>query len=173
MQRLLKIIGYGVGLIVLVVALTLFGARFTDGPMEIIAGGPFSSGTNASTPDDWSFLKDYVTVEFQLLDPARSRTTWIVETDNRIFIPCGYMNTTWGKIWKQWPIQAEQDGRAILRVDGKLYEQQLVRIKEDPAVDGILSELARKYLGGAAAIEPARQQLNDNSLWVFELTARS
>ena len=57
-------------------------ARFHDGPLEgvfeIVAAGPFDSGemqTGAGEPD-WAFLKDYSTVEFQLLDPIRSRTTW-------------------------------------------------------------------------------------------------
>ncbi|GIS18370.1 MAG: hypothetical protein CM15mP120_02860 [Pseudomonadota bacterium] len=53
--------------------------RFTDGPMGLVSGGAFSSGEVVSTEPDWRFIKDYDTVEFQLLEPARSRTTWIVE----------------------------------------------------------------------------------------------
>jgi hypothetical protein len=52
---------------------------------------------------DWSFVKEVDTVEFELVGPETSRTTWIVEHDNRVFIPCGYMDTAWGRIWKQWP----------------------------------------------------------------------
>ena len=177
MKLLLKILGYSIGLIVAVVVLTLFAARFADGPLELIAGGPFTSGEPASSePESWSFVKDYVTVEFALEDPARSRTTWIMEHNNRIFIPCGYMDTTWGRIWKQWPIQAEKDGRAILRVDGKLYDRQLVRIKQDPDLDVVLSEIGRKYFGGGAAmsesLEAARDSVTNDSLWIFELIPR-
>jgi hypothetical protein len=40
-------------------------------------------------------------VEFQLLAPARSRTTWILYHEDKAYIPCGYMTTWWGKTWKQ------------------------------------------------------------------------
>ena len=98
MKWIIRILG---GLLVLVVGpvLGLFtAARFHDGPFEgglaIVAAGSFDSGelhTGLEEPD-WGFLRDYSTVEFQLLDPARSRTTWIMEYDGRIFIPSGYMN---------------------------------------------------------------------------------
>ena len=48
------------------VAAVLVGARFADGPLEIIAGGPFTTGEPQSTaPIDWSFVRDIETIEFQ------------------------------------------------------------------------------------------------------------
>ena len=89
--------------------------------------------------------------------------------DNRLFIPSGYMTTWWGKLWKHWPAQAEKDGRAILRVDGMLYERQLVRITSDPALEPVLAELSRKYSGG----QPVGQEAVDSGyLWIFELVPR-
>ena len=140
--------------------------RFTDGPMGIITGGAFSSGEVVSEEPDWRYVKDYDIVEFQLLDPARSRTTWIVEHDGRIFIPSGYMLSTVGKIWKQWPLQAEKDGRAILRVDAKLYPRQLVRIKDDPVLPAVLAELSRKYANGA---QIPVSEVSRGPLGLFEL----
>ncbi|XOV85248.1 MAG: hypothetical protein ACFHXK_09010 [bacterium] len=169
MKMLLKMIGGLLGLIVLVIAGTLIAARFSDGPMEIFAGGPFTSGETVTQEPDWSFVKDYNTVEFQLLDPAASRTTWIAEHEGRIYIPSGYMTTWWGKIWKQWPIQAEKDGRAILRVDGKLYDRQLERVLEGPAIEPVLAELGRKYGGGAPFPNEA---VTSGYLWIFELAPR-
>jgi len=169
MKTLLKLIGYLVGIIVLVTAVTLIGARFADGPLEIIAGGAFSSGTQATEEPDWAFAKDYDTVEFQLLDPEASRTTWIAIHEGRVFIPSGYMTTWWGKIWKQWPIQAESDGRAILRVDGTLYDRQLVRIKDYDTVAPVMAELSRKYAQGAAF---PREAFDSGYLWIFELVPR-
>ena len=143
--------------------------RFTDGPMGIITGGAFSSGEVVSEEPDWRYVKDYDIVEFQLLDPARSRTTGIVEHDGRIFIPSGYMLSTVGKIWKQWPLQAEKDGRAVLRVDAKLYPRQLVRIKDDPVLPAVLAELSRKYANGA---QIPVSEVSRGSLWIFELVQR-
>lgn len=174
MKLLLKILAGLIGLLLLFVVGTFVVARFHDGPMDggfaIVSGGPFTSGERYTGPEpDWSFLKDYPTVEFQLLEPDRSRTTFVMEHDNRIFIPSGYMNSLLGKLWKHWPMEAEKDGRAILRVDGKLYERQLVRIKEGEVLTGVLSELGRKYGEG----EPAPlSMVTSNDLWIFELTPR-
>jgi hypothetical protein len=159
------------GGLVLAVVVLLIGARFADGPLAIIAGGPLTSGELVSGPEpDWSFAHDTQEVEFQLLDPARSRTTWILEHDGRIFIPCGYMTTTWGKIWKQWPIEALEDGRTILRIDGKRYERQLVRIESGPLLLPLTAELSRKYAGGA---DIGVDAVTSGYLWLFELAPRS
>jgi hypothetical protein len=160
---------------VLVVGGVFSAARFHDGPFKgglaIVAGGPFVTGEWQRGPGepDWAFLRDYPTVEFQILDPARSRTTFVLEHNGRIFIPSGYMNEVKGKIWKHWPMEAEADGRAILRVDGKLYERQLVRIQDGDILPPVLAELGRKYGGGAAVPMKA---VTSGNLWLFELQPR-
>ncbi len=169
--------------LILAIALLLFGMRFADGPYGIVAGGEFTSGERHLGPEpDWSFVKDRSEVEFQLLDPARSRTTWIVEHEGRIYIPCGYMNSTLGRLWKQWPIEAEKDGRAVLRIDGVLYDRQLARIKGGDQLPFLLSELGRKYLQGGVRLSPEQQeqalaaglkQIADGSLWIFEMAPRT
>ncbi len=159
------------GSFVLLVVVVVIGARFADGPIAIIAGGPFTSGELVSGPEpDWSFVHDIREVEFQLVDPARSRTTWILEHEGRIYIPCGYMTTAWGKIWKQWPIEALADGRSILRIGDKLYERELVRIEGGPLLEPLTGELSRKYLGGAGIGTAA---VSSGYLWLFELAPRS
>ena len=166
-----------VGLIVLVIVSIFVVARFSDGPigngppLEMVTAGPFKTGDLQVGLDepDWSFLKDYPIVQFQLLDPPRSRTTFIMETDGRIFIPSGYMNSTMGKIWKHWPMEAEKDGRAILRVDGKLYARTMVRIQEGEILDDVLAELSRKYAGGFPV---SQENIDSGDLWIFELEPR-
>ena len=166
-----------VGLIVLVIVSIFVVARFSDGPigngppLEMVTAGPFKTGDLQVGLDepDWSFLKDYPIVQFQLLDPPRSRTTFIMETDGRIFIPSGYMNSTMGKIWKHWPMEAEKDGRAILRVDGKLYARTMVRIQEGKILDDVLAELSRKYAGGFPV---SQENIDSGDLWIFELEPR-
>lgn len=156
-----------IGTLVLLIVVVLVGARFADGPIAIIAGGPFTSGELVSGPEpDWSFAHDLGEVEFQLLEPPRSRTTWILEHDGRIFIPSGYMTSWWGRIWKQWPHEAEKDGRAILRIGDKLYERELVRIAEGPELEPLLAELSHKYMGGA---EVPPEAVTSGYLWIFEL----
>ncbi len=162
---ILRWIGYGLLAVVAALALLLFGARFSDGPIEIIAGGPFTSGETVTGGEpDWSFVRALDTVELQLQHPPRSRTTWIMEHDGRIFVPCGYMSTTFGKLWKKWPLEAEADGRAVLRVDGKLYPRHLVRLKSEPVVEAVVAELSSKYNVPATVAA-----VNSGALWLFEL----
>jgi hypothetical protein len=168
---LLRVALLGIAALVVLLGVLLVGARFADGPIAIIAGGPFTTGERVTGPEpDWSFARDVREVEFQLVAPPRSRTTWILEHEGRIFIPCGYMTTRWGRLWKKWPLEALSDGRAILRIDGKLYERTLVRIESGPLLAPLTAELSRKYAGGAA-IGP--EAVTSGSLWLFELAPRS
>ena len=178
-MRALKVLGAIFGILILLIAGVLIAARFSDGPWELIAGGPFSSGEPyVGVEPDWSFVADIPTVEFQLMNPERSRTTWIIEHEGRIYIPCGYMTTWWGRIWKQWPIEVEKDGRAILRVDGTLYDRQLVRVTEGPELVPIVQKLGVKYLGmnpadvQSAPREELLEPVTSGYLWVFELEPR-
>lgn len=168
MNNFLRVlVGIPLVLILLFVAL-LIGARFADGPLAIVAGGPFTSGElmPADEEPDWKFVHDIQEVEFQLMDPARSRTTWIVEVEGKAYIPSGYMTTWWGKIWKKWPLEAEKDGRILLRVGDKQYLRHLVRIEEGPLIAPIAAEIARKY-PSASSLTP--EAVSTGYLWLFEL----
>ena len=183
-MRLLKWLGLAITASAVIVGAGIFALRFGDGPTAIIAGGAFRSGEVWTGDEpDWSFLRDRQEVEFQLLEPERSRTTWIVEHEGRIYIPSGYMRSTLGKLWKQWPAEAERDGRARLRVDGVIYERRLVRVKESPALPAIVSELGRKYFnqgpdappgddGRQVMMADALRQVAAGELWIFELVPR-
>jgi hypothetical protein len=170
MKSFVRVVGGLLVLLLVIVGGLLVGARFADGPIAIIAGGPFTSGELVSGPEpDWSFVRDVREVEFQLLDPARSRTTWILDHEGKAYIPSGYMTTWWGKIWKRWPLEAERDPRVLLRIGDSLYERQLVRIQEGPSVAPLLAELSRKYAGGS---DIPMEAVTSGYLWLYELAPR-
>ncbi len=169
MKILFKVLLFLLLLLVVIVAGLALAMHFHDGPNGVISGGPFTTGEHYSgTEPDWSFVHDIQEVQFQLLDPSRSRTTWIIEVDGRVFIPCGYMDTIWGRLWKQWPVEAEEDGRIVLRIDGILYERELVRLMQGPILEPVLTEMARKYVGGVVPEE----MVISGSLWLFEIKPR-
>ena len=60
--------------------------------------------------------------------------------------------------------EAELDGRAILRVDGKLYPRQLVRVTADPALEKIIRVLKRKY-----EVPASVEAVESGYLWLFEM----
>ena len=75
---LAKAVGGFVALIILVVISIFVVARFSDGPigngppLEMITAGPFKTGElQLGEEPDWSFLKDYPTVQFQLVNPGK------------------------------------------------------------------------------------------------------
>lgn len=170
MRSVLRVAGGLLALLLVLLGLLLVGARFADGPIAIIAGGPFTSGERVGGPEpDWSFVREVREVEFQLLHPARSRTTWILDHEGKAYIPCGYMTTWWGRLWKRWPHEAEKDPRILLRIGDALYERRLVRIEEGPSVAPLLAELSRKYADGS---EIPLEAVTSGYLWLYELAPR-
>lgn len=153
------------------IVLFVFAMRFTDGPLAIFTGGPFTTGEIAEVPSDWSFLRNRDLIEFQTMDPSRSRTVWLAVHDQRLFLVSGYMNTIPGKIWKQWPYYLENDDRVILRIDDTLYEQRLHRIMQGPEVVPVLNELARKYFSGSQGLG-SEETVSSGNTWMFEVVSR-
>lgn len=172
MKKIGKWLGIVIIALVLAIGLFLISMRFRDGPMEVFSGGPFKTGELAAAPADWSYLRDRDTIEFQTMNPATSRTVWLAVHDRRLFLVSGYMNTSYGGIWKQWPHYLEDDDRIILRIDGNLYEQRLERIMEGPEVVPVLSELARKYFPGADGGLASDEGVTSGDTWMYEVLSR-
>ena len=77
------------------------------------------------------------------------------------------VTTAWGKIWKQGPLNAEKDGRAILRGDGKLYDRQMIRIMERPEVKPVLELLSKKH-----NLASSPNVVAMSYVWLFRLAHR-
>ena len=143
--------------------------RFADGPNRLFSGGPLVAGELHAGPEpDWSFVRDIPTIELQLLDPPRSRRIWTTEHDGRLYVWSGYMGTAVGRLWKRWPVQAERDGRAVLRIEGKRYERRLVRIESGEILDGIAAAIRDKYPS-----QVTRASVEAGGSWVFEAAPRN
>ena len=175
MLGFLKWLGITILVLALGIAVFLFGMHFHDGPIEIVPGGPFSTGELAEAPDDWSFLTDRMEIEFQTMGPDTSRIVWLGVFDKRLYIVSGYMNTGYGKIWKQWPHYLLDDERIILRIDGRLYEQRLVRLMDHPQLLELMTIYGKKYGAGAGpdvTVEQLREVLALGGFWLFEVVDR-
>ncbi len=172
MKNFFKWLGIVLGSLVLLVGIFLFSMRFSDGPVEVFSGGPFTSGQLTTAPDGWSYLTDRGTIEFQTMDPATSRTVWLAVHEARLFFVSGYMNTGYGGIWKQWPHYLSNDNNVILRIDGNLYEQRLERIMQGPEVVPVLTELARKYFPGGEAGLATADGVTNGDTWMYEVLDR-
>ena len=161
----------GVLVLIPVFALAALGVstRLSDGPSVIFAGGALVAGEMVTGPEpDWSFVRGVRVFELQLLNPPRSRTLWIVEHEGKLYLNSNYMGGLRERLWKRWPAQAERDGRAIMRIEGKRYERNLVRIKTGPIVEGVTAEFTRKY-----GVEMTPAEVEAEELWLFEMAPSS
>lgn len=158
-------------LLIPVTAVATAGAkqRFADGPNRVFSGGALIAGELHTGPEpDWSFVSDIPTIEMQLLSPSKSRRIWIAEANDKIYLWSGYMGTTVGRLWKRWPVQAERDGRAVIRINGVRYERQLNRIQSGDVLDDISAAIGAKYPS-----QTTRAAIEAGGVWVFEAVPRS
>ena len=140
MLAVLKWLGWGIVAIAVVALGGAFAARFADGPLGPVPGGPMSGERVTQPVIDWGFVLDRDTVELEVNPGApRSVTTWVVGHDGQPYIPAGFARH------KTWPGQVMADGRVVLRVDGKLYARQAVRVTDAALLKALGEVLLRKY----------------------------
>jgi len=170
----MKILLQLVGILLLVPAIALATLRIQhsndDGASVVFPGGELVSGELYSGPEpDWSFTDQVSTIELQLFDPISSRRIWILESEGKIYVVSGYMNSFLGRLWKEWAVDADEgDGRAVIRVDGTRYERTMIRIHEGPELDGVAAKLTEKYNSPTT-----RESIEAGDAWVFELAPRN
>lgn len=161
---LLRWLGYSLLAIAGLLAAVGVLARLADGPIGPFAGGRLRTGELVTQSDiDWSFARDVPEMELQLVDPPRSRTTWLLVDNGALYVAAGFMRLP---LWKQWPHEAMRDGRAVIRLEGKRYERQAVRV-EDPALRARLARLAAEKYGFGSGEPPSPEDV-----WFFRLEPR-
>ena len=159
--------------ILILVSITAIGtaalkARSSDGPTLLFSGGPLISGPLIGGPEpDWQFTDQIDSVELQLLGTRTSRKVWIHQYDGKIYVMSGRRDTFLFQLWFTWPVHAAEDGRAIVRIDGKRYRRQMRRVRSGPELDGITAALREKYSDDGAAAN--RKDVEDGVFWLFEL----
>jgi hypothetical protein len=160
-MRVLRIIGFLLLAVVGLLVLVALGARFHDGPVGPFPGGPLRAGLlEESRVSDWSFATDEETIELQLLSQERSRTTWILVRDGAAFIPCslGFPPA------KSWHERAVEDGRAVLRIQGRRYPVTLERVDDEELAAALGDVLRGKYGAGPPGAGDA---------WYFRVKSRA
>jgi len=147
--------------LVALIALVFVVARFHDGPLGPIPGGPLASGELVREPIyDWSFATDVQEIELQLDSERRSRTVWLLVLENQAFVPCS-LGFPPGKSWYR---QAALDGRATLRIEGRRRPVVLTKTDDPALAEALRLEVQRKY---------GRVPPGESEIWVFQVTSRS
>jgi hypothetical protein len=160
-MRVLRGLGLALLAVVGLAAVVAAGARCADGPVGPFAGGRLVAGELAPAPADWSFARGDDTLELQLVVPPSSRTTWLVVQHGHLYVPCGF------PAWKQWPHRALDDGRAVVRLEGRRYEVRAVRVEEPAEFAAVAALVSEKY-GVGSPDEPP----DPDALWIFRMEPR-
>jgi hypothetical protein len=142
-MRALRVVGWILGGLVALAVLAFFAPRFvSDGPVGPIPGGPLRSGEFYDFPvSDWTFATDVPEIALQLASEDISRTTWILVKDGAAYVPCS-LGFPPGKRWYN---DAQRDGRATLRIDGKRYPVTLAKDDDPSLPEFARAEVQRKY----------------------------
>ncbi len=182
----LKYISYALlTLILLSVVGILIAQRLSDGPMAFLQGGSFSSGELVEeTVEDWSFAAGKE-VEFELVGHGTSRTAGYIMHEGQAYMTCdlGFMwNRFEGQrrlilnliyVFKRWHQDALEDGRALIRHEGKIFKTNFVKV-EDPELEAdlraTLEDLAREWIAPAELGPPPAEEPND--IWFFRMDPR-
>lgn len=158
-MRVLRFMGYAVGVVVLLIAGLFVAARYHDGPLGIVPGGALVAGEVKAEPvADWRFA-DVDTIEMQLDGESSSRTTWILVNEGRAFIPAS-LSFPPGKRWHK---TADANGAAWLRIAGRRYPVTLSRVQDDALTTVLVQSVGKKYGGGPPG---------DGGVWFFEIVSR-
>lgn len=180
---------FAITLVVLIVGAALAVAvtqRVSDGPIEFLQGGSFKTGERIEGPiTDWTFGVGK-TMEFELEGYGTSRTAGYIMHDGVAYMTCD-LGFIWNRlngrsktilnliyVFKTWHLDAVEDGRALIRIDGKIYPTQFTKV-EDPELNEALrveiEELARGYF--APNDLGPRPTEAPNDIWFFRMDPRS
>ncbi len=191
-MRILRWLGIALVALVAVFVAVLVGtgvvARFSDGPIGPFPGGPLRTGSLVSEPDvDWSFV-DWESrpgriIELQLVEPPKSRTTGILVHEGQLYVSAD-LGFLWRRVsspvrgvlfviflFKRWHEEALRDGRVVLRIDGKRYERQAVRVT-DPEVFAALSSRVQEGAVRAGLALGESLPPDPDAIWFFRMEPR-
>jgi hypothetical protein len=136
--------------------LIAWGTTRTDGPVWVLAGGPFQSGERVDFRDiDWEPLDVLHELEIEIVAAKSSRTLWFSVHDGAPYVACE-LDCIGGRLTR-WPQQIEHDDRVVIRINEKRVEARLVHVPhESTEYMEVRAGRERKYAGdegGRAAAE--------------------
>ena len=84
--------------------------------------------------------------------------------EGELYIPCGAPTTA----LKQWPQEALIDGRSLLRIEGRRYERQAVRVTNPDLFAALSRIVAEKYGLSSSETDP-----EPDDVWFFRMDPRT
>ncbi len=109
-------------------------------PLGPIPGGRLS-GEVVSTPvSDWSFAGAVETIQLETRpDDPYSVNIWFVSQGSRLWVASG------GSDKSRWAQNLVADPRVRLRIDGRVYERNALRVSDQAEIDAVVVLYQTKY----------------------------
>jgi len=162
------------GLVLVLSAGSTFLLSRADGPVFVLAGGPFRSGEVIELAElDWEKLDALHELEMEIVAAASSRILWFSVHEGRAYVACD-LDCVGGRLTR-WPQQIEQDDRVVIRIDGRRAEARLSHVPHGSAEYRVVrAGRDRKYSGDAGGRAAAETAAHGTVVGVGEvLTGRS
>lgn len=191
----MRFLAYTLLVLVGLIAAAVFALRFTDGPVPPFQGGELTSGPLVTDSEvDWVAatggeierqIDAPLLIELQLVEPVGSRQTGVMLYESQLYVPCD-LGFSWNRfkdrrrtilhlvhLFKRWHLDADRDGRVVLRINGKRYERQAVRVT-DPKVDAALRAQLIVMVENWSTPEEYGSEVPDppNDIWFFRMDPR-
>lgn len=116
-------------------------ARFSGGPLGVVPGGRLDGPLAVDQDPDWSFTGNVRTIAVEVSpDDPLSVTTWVFTLDGALYVAADFFNPV-----KRWPHRALADPRVRLRIDGRIYERNAVRVHDPALIERLRRAIADKY----------------------------
>ena len=157
LMRVLRWIVLTLGGLAVALAVLIGVARWFDGPLGPVPGGPLGGELAQEDPGDWSFAGDVPNLELEV--DGRSMTVWYATHGGALYVGAAEAAR------KRWPAKAEADGRVRVRLGGRLYEGQAVRITDPSLLGSVRDAFRAKYRVDLDAEAAART-------WLFRIDPR-
>ncbi len=183
----MRFLGIAVLVLIAAVGAGFVALRFSDGPVGPLPGGALRAGPLVEDRViDWTQIiqGDRIqVVELQLVVPVTSRLAGVFVHAGELYVACdlGYIGRRapgfvmgWIQFTvlslKHWHLDAERDGRVVLRIRGNRYERQAVRVTNPALLEAFRARAVAGATDFFGSLKPVDTDPND--IWFFRLDPR-
>ncbi len=151
-------------LVTSLVAVALLAAGCPLGPFS---GGHLGGDVQPAPVSDWSFVNDSETCQLETNpDDPHSVNVWCAGHGENVYVPSSMILGPTVPTERQWIQNVQANPAVRLRVEGRVYELEAVRVTDDGEYATVLAVLERKYDADPADREP------DREIWLYRMQAR-
>ena len=134
--------------------------------------GPFSGGhlggeVQSEPVADWSFVNETETCQLETNpDEPHSVNVWCAGYGENAYVPSSMILGPTVPTEREWIRNVQANPAVRLRVEGRVYELEAVRVTDDAEYAAVLALLEQKYEADPADREP------DREIWLYRMQAR-